>query len=98
MQFTRRLREPIARGEVTVSVRIWQRAHVKVNGRYRMGEGFVVVDAVRQIAFDDITPKLARQSGFKGVADLLKTARHGPGEQVYLIEFHYVPGAPAPRA
>ena len=96
MQFARRLREPIARGEITCTVRIWQRAHVKVNGRYRLLDGFVVVDSVRQIEFDDITPKLARRSGFNGVADLLKTAKHGPGEQIYLIEFHYVSAADAP--
>jgi hypothetical protein len=28
-------------------------------------------------------------SGFSGVVDLLKTAKHGPGEKVYLIEFVY---------
>jgi hypothetical protein len=37
----------------------------------------------------DITPELARTSGFAGVVDLLKTAKHGPGEKVYLIEFVY---------
>jgi hypothetical protein len=93
MQFTRRLREPIQRGEVTVSVRIWQRPHVKVGGRCRLGEGAVVVDAIRQIEFDDITPSLARRSGFAGVAELLKTAKHGPGENVYLVEFHFEPHA-----
>jgi hypothetical protein len=40
---------------------------------------------------DDITPALARTSGFAGVADLLKTAKHGSGENVYLVEFHYEP-------
>ena len=89
MQFTKRLRDPIQRGEIDCSVRIWQRPHVKVGGRYRLGPGAVVVDAVRQIEFDDITPALARRSGFAGVADLLKTAKHGPGENVYLIEFHF---------
>ena len=89
MQFTKRLREPIKNGEITCSVRIWQRPHVKVGGRYRLGDGAVVVDRVSQIDFDDITPTLARRSGFAGVADLLKVAKHGPGEKVYLIEFHY---------
>ena len=55
-----------------------------------MGEGAIVVDSLQQIAYDDITPELARRSGFKGVVDLLKVAKHGPGEKVYLIEFHYV--------
>jgi len=77
------------RGEVTCSVRIWQRPHVKVGGRYKLGPGEVVVTAMRRIELSDITPKLARDSGFAGVVDLLKIAKHGPGENVYLIEFEY---------
>jgi len=48
---------------------------------------------VREIGFEDITPELARRSGFAGVVDLLKVARHGPGEHVYLVEFEYQPPA-----
>lgn len=91
MQFTRRLRDPIKRGEITSSVRIWRRPRVRVGGRYALDEGSIVVDTVHAIAFDDITPSLARQSGFRGVADLLKVARHGSGENVYLVTFHYEP-------
>ena len=87
--FTQRLREPVMRGEITCSVRIWQRPHVKVGGRYRLGPGAIHVTAIREIAFADITPDLARRSGFAGVVDLLKVAKHGPGERVYLVEFEY---------
>jgi hypothetical protein len=89
VQFTKRLREPIMRGEITCSVRIWQRPHVKVGGRYRFGEGEIEVDALRRIDLSQVTPALARKSGFAGVVDLLKVAKHGPGENVYLVEFHY---------
>jgi hypothetical protein len=89
MMFTRRLRDPVMRGEVTCSVRIWQKPHVKVGGRYPLGPGAIFVTAVREIGFDDITPALARRSGFAGVVDLLKVAKHGPGERVYLVEFEY---------
>jgi hypothetical protein len=89
MQFTKRLREPIMRGDVTCSVRIWQRPHVKAGGRYPLGRGQILVTSIRQIALSDITPGLARRSGFAGVVDLLKVAKHGPGENVYLIEFDY---------
>jgi hypothetical protein len=92
MQFTRRLREPIRQGEITCSVRIWQRPRVKVGGRYRLGAGFVEVSSIREIALRDITPDLARRSGFAGVVDLLKVAKHGPGERVYLVEFAYQEG------
>lgn len=77
------------RGEITCSVRIWQKPRVKVGGRYALGAGFIEVTAMREIAFRDITPALARRSGFAGVVDLLKVAKHGSGERVYLVEFEY---------
>jgi hypothetical protein len=90
ISFTKRLREPIRRGEITCSVRIWQSPHVKTGGRYPMGPGHIEVTGIRQIAMSDITPAIARRSGFAGVVDLLKIAKHGPGEKVYLVDFVYV--------
>ena len=66
------------------------RPHVKVGNRYGMDEGEIEVDSVLPIGFADITPELARESGFKGVVDLLKVAKHGRGENIYLVRFHYV--------
>jgi hypothetical protein len=91
VEFTKRLREGVRRGEITCSVRIWMRPHVKVGARYRMEEGEIEVDAIVPITFADITPELARLSGFEGVVDLLKVAKHGRGENVYLVRFHYLP-------
>lgn len=91
MIFTKRLRDGVRRGQITCSIRIWMRPHVKVGNRYRMEEGEVEVDSVLPISLADITPELARESGFKGVVDLLKIAKHGRGENVYLVRFHYVP-------
>ncbi len=89
--FTKRLREGVRQGQITCSVRIWQRPRVSVGKRYRMEEGQIEVEALLPISLDDITPALARASGFKGVVDLLKVAKHGPGENVYLVRFHFVP-------
>lgn len=89
MLFTRKLREPIKRGEITKSIRIWKSPRVKVGGFYKLEGGWVVVDKLSQIEFDDITPLLARETGFAGVTDLIKTAKHGAGERVYLVEFHF---------
>ena len=89
MTFAKRLRTPIMRGEITCSVRIWRRPHVKVGGSYRLGGGFIEVTSIRRITLADVTPELARRSGFLGVVDLLKVAKHGPGENVYLIDFEY---------
>jgi hypothetical protein len=90
MQFLRVLRDRIRRGEITCSVRLWQRSHVKVGGRYSLPPGQIEVTAVTEMSLDDITPTLARASGFVGLVDLLKTAKHGPGRRVFLIEFHYL--------
>jgi len=49
------------------------------------------VDSIEQIGFQEITPMLARESGFLGLIDLLKVAKHGKGENIYLVRFHYVP-------
>ncbi|MDP3632222.1 hypothetical protein [Phenylobacterium sp.] len=91
MTFTKKLREPIIRGEICCSVRIWRAPRVKVGGRYRLGDGAVEVMSLRQIELTDITPQLARDSGFEGVVDLLKTAKHGLGDKVYLVDFEYRP-------
>jgi hypothetical protein len=94
MVFTKRLREGITRGRIRCSVRIWQRPHVKVGGRYQMEDGHIVVDSIEPITLDDVTYDLARESGFQSVEDLLQVARHGPGDNIYLIRFHYLrPGA-----
>ena len=91
MVFAKRLRDGVRRGEITCSVRIWQSPRVKAGGRYRMDEGEIEVDSIEPIGFPDITPELARASGFLGVIDLLKVAKHGAGENIYLIRFHYLP-------
>jgi hypothetical protein len=90
MLFTKRLREGVRRGEITCRVRIWKRPHVRVGGRYRMEEGEIEIDSIEPIGFPDITPALARESGFLGLIDLLKVAKHGPGENIYLVRFHYL--------
>ena len=91
MVFTKRLREGVRRGFITCTVRIWKHPHVKVGGRYRMdGDGEIVIDSIEPISLNDITHDLAIESGFQSRADLLKVAKHGSGENVYLIRFHYV--------
>src|SRR6476659_3185560 len=91
MVFTKRLRDGVRKGEITCSVRIWMRPHVKVGARYRMDEGEIEIDSIEPIGFADITPQFARASGFLGVLDLLKVAKHGKGEKIYLVRFHYLP-------
>jgi hypothetical protein len=56
-----------------------------------MDDGEIEIDSIEPIGFPDITPQLARASGFLGVLDLLKIAKHGKGENIYLIRFHCIP-------
>jgi hypothetical protein len=56
-----------------------------------MEEGEIEVDSIEPMGLADITPGLARASGFLGVVDLLKVANHGKGRNIYLVRFHYVP-------
>jgi hypothetical protein len=90
MLFTKKLHEGIRSGAITCSVRIWMRPHVKVGGRYRLAAGHILVESMKLIGLEDITPALARRSGFKGLVDLLKIAKHGRGNDIYLIDFRYV--------
>jgi hypothetical protein len=91
VQFTKRLRDGVREGRITCSVRIWQRPHVRAGGLYPMGEGHILVESIEPIALEDVTGDLARRSGFLGVVDLLKVAKHGSGSNIYLIEFQYLP-------
>jgi hypothetical protein len=95
MHFTKHLRQGVRDGSITCSVRIWQRPQVKVGGIYPMEGGHILVESIREIALEDVTGDLARRSGFLGVVDLLKVAKHGRGERVYLVEFEFIPPAPA---
>jgi hypothetical protein len=100
MLFTKQLREGIRRGRIRCTVRVWLSPRVKVGGRYRMDDGHVVVDSIAPIDIEDVTHDLARSSGFESVDGMMRIARHGRGENLYLIRFHYLaPGSwdtPAP--
>ena len=63
---------------------------MKVGGRYPMDEGEIIIDSVELISLQDVTHDLAIESGFESRADLLKIAKHGSGENVYLVRFHYI--------
>lgn len=90
MQFAKHLREGVRRGFITCTVRIWKHPRVKAGGRYRMGDGAVVVESIEPISLGDITEELAMESGFPSRRDLLQIAKHGSGDNVYLIRFRYV--------
>jgi hypothetical protein len=97
MLFTKKLRARVKSGEVTASVRIWKSPRVKAGKHYRLDEGQIKVSSIRQIFWEDLTDRVARDTGFKNLIDMMKTAKHGSGRNLYYIRFQYVPG-PAPPA
>jgi hypothetical protein len=96
MLFTKKLRARVKSGEVTASVRIWKTPRVKVGGCYRLEEGQIRVISVREIPWEDLTDKLARDTGLKNLMDLMRTAKHGSGQHIYYIRFQYRSGAVGP--
>lgn len=90
MQFLKALRPRVRSGEITSSIRIWRSRRVGVGKGYAMEDGWIEIEAVREMSVEDVSPEMARDSGFEDLVDLLKTARHGQGTRVFLIRFHYV--------
>ena len=100
MVFAKRLRGGVCRGGYHLQHTDLDASPREGGGRYRMGEGEIEVDSIESIGFPDITPQLAREFGLLGVLDLLKVAKHGKGDNIYLIRFHYLPPArqkPTPK-
>src|SRR4051794_14253431 len=94
MEFSRELRDDVLAGDITLTVRLWQRPQVKEGGRYRVGLGMIEVDAVELVPFAAITEADIRQAGEPDRETLRKRAAHaGPIDDdtlVYRIEFHAV--------
>jgi len=98
MVFAKELRDRIRSGRIRCSVRIWVRPQVKAGNRYRMDDGEIEVESIVPIELSDITYDLARESGFPSVEALLEMARHGRGDNIYLIRFRYLPPGAWPAA
>lgn len=95
MQFSPELRDDVASGEITVSVRLWSRPKVKVGGRYDLGPVRIEVDSIDLVPFSSVTRADVRRSGERDRESLRRRAAHaGPIDDdtlVYRITFHVVP-------
>lgn len=96
MTFAKRLRERVRSGEITSSVRLWLTPRVRVGARYPLLDGAIEVTRLQEVDLDDVTDEIAREGGFADVEDLMKTARHGRGERVFIVDFEFVPGSAGP--
>ncbi len=94
MRFSPELREGVASGDITVSIRLWQRPKVRVGGRYE-SDGFrIEIDSLEVLPFSAVTADDVSRSGESDRELLRRRAAHaGPVEEhtlVYRIEFHVV--------
>lgn len=92
--FSADLREAVARGEVTVSIRLWTRPKVKPGGRYRTAGVVVEVDSLEVLPFSAVTDDDVAASGETDREALRARAAHaGPVHDdtlVHRVEFHVV--------
>jgi hypothetical protein len=98
MLFASRFHEPIRRGEVTLTVRRWQRPQAKVGGRYRLHtSGVIEVTAVDIVTAEAVTPADAWRAGFDSHVELLAMLERFEGD-LYRVEFRYLGDLPDERA
>jgi hypothetical protein len=92
--FSPELREAVAAGDVTVSIRLWRRPKVRVGGRYPSSDFVIEVDSVEMLPFSAVTAEDVARSGEPDREVLRQRAAHaGPiadDTVVYRIEFHVV--------
>jgi hypothetical protein len=90
--FSRDLRDAVARGEITVSIRLWSRPQVKVGGRYRTAGVLIEIDSIEVLPFSAVTNDDVAASGERSREALRDRAAHsGPIHDdtlVHRIEFH----------
>ena len=92
MQFSPELREGVASGDITVSIRLWSRPKVKVGGRYPTAGVTIEIDAIELLPFSAVSAADVRCAGERDRESLRVRAAHaGPitdDTLVYRIEFH----------
>ena len=92
--FSRELRERVAGGEITVSIRLWSRPQVRLGGHYATAGVVIEIDSIELLPFAAVTAVDLRRTGEDDRESLRRRAAHtGPISDdtvVYRIEFHVV--------
>jgi hypothetical protein len=74
--FKKRFHQGLVDGSVTLTIRWWDKPHVKAGGRYRVHPiGVVEVDAVARITLGALSEDDARRAGFVDLAELVEYAK-----------------------
>ena len=91
MQFSPDLREAVAAGDVTVSVRLWRQPKVRVGGRYLVAGAVIEVTSMELLPFSSITDADVRSCGESDREALRARAAHAGSiaddTLVYRIEY-----------
>jgi hypothetical protein len=94
MQFSPDLRERVATGEITISIRLWKQPKVRAGGTYSAHGTTIVIDEIELLPFHAISDADVRASGELDREALRSRAAHaGPiadDTLVYRVEFHAV--------
>lgn len=92
--FSQDLRDGVANGEISVSIRLWSRPKVKPGGRYQTAGVVIEVDSVEVLPFSAVTAEDVRSAGEPDRESLRARAAHaGPIHDdtlVHRVEFHVV--------
>ncbi len=74
--FKKRFHQGLVDGSVTLTIRFWDKPHVKTGGRYRVHPiGVVEVDAVERITLGALSEGDAKRAGFCDLAELVEYAK-----------------------
>src|SRR5439155_6706726 len=96
LMFTAADHQRVARGEVTVTWRLWKYPHVMAGRIYATGFGFVKIEDVRVVQVAHVTDLDAHEAGLRDAAALLEFARSHTGAAVspetdlHRVQFQYL--------
>ncbi len=94
MMFSRDLRDRVASGEITVSIRLWSRPQVKEGGCYQTAGVVIEVDSIEVLPFSAVTDSDVAASGEVDRESLRDRAAHagpiGDDTLVHRVGFHVV--------
>lgn len=95
LRFKTVFHDAILAGRKTTTLRRWQNCRVGAGDRvYAPGVGWLVLDGVEEIEWDQLTEDDAKSDGFESLADLNRAIRRiypkldGDGKQWFKLRFH----------
>lgn len=96
LTFRREDRERVARGEITVTYRLWKSAKVKAGKSYETGFGAIEVEDVTVIPAALVPQDDVARSGLSDIEAIWNLAGEhtktivGPDTLLYRVQFHYL--------